>query len=286
MAESLLGIDTIDVVHKVLVVARNLTTAQELIHARAGHRVEIAANDERDLGRVRVAWSAERLGWLRRRVVAIAISSRLGWRRVRVGDEHWGELGELGSDLFDLLDEHRRLDELDVSEDLIPLDVDVGNDETRARRGVFEQTHNGNVILAHDSVEHIVRLAHVGPLKSDLIELNDALFNEVVPDKDTIEKMGKQKRSKTQSEVIYSAGRTRAPTSLRMTIRTRGAVRCGGMHQDSLRRLPERGASVDVLLFLLGHRSRARLGEEGTLVALARKVGEEAIVVLFLVDFL
>jgi hypothetical protein len=160
MRESLTRVRPVDAAHKVGVVLLDRSPRQEFVDSRVGHRVEVSADDSRDLGTVRV---------VRRGVVA------LGEVEAR------GEASKVVANLVQLVHEHRDLHQLDVAELGVPSDVRVGDDEAGPRVAVLEERDDGDVVLRHDPVEHVLRLLEVRSAHRDLVELDELLLHQCEP---------------------------------------------------------------------------------------------------------
>lgn len=138
--------------HALVVIPTDRARSEEVVDAGPGFRVEVAADDGRDLARVGVDG----------RLVVARTEIALG-----------RQLAEPDGDALELVHEHGDLDELDVLELGVPVDVGVGDDETHAGLAMLEQGDDRDLILGHDPVEHVLRLAEVGPAHRDLVELDE-----------------------------------------------------------------------------------------------------------------
>lgn len=157
MRQAVRRIIAIDVTHEIGVTFLNLTLAHKLVHARVRHRVEVAGDQSRDLGPVRVRRSL---------IVAFSqVESRWQFRKV-------------GCDLLQLVHEHSHLNKLDIPELVVPVNVRVGYNQACARLAMLKQSHDGNVVLRHHPIEHVFRFLEIGSAHCDLVELDQLLLNK------------------------------------------------------------------------------------------------------------
>lgn len=157
MRETLGSIRSINVLHEILVVARDLTFTEEFVHSRIGNRVVITTDDGRDLASIGVG----------RRLVVSFSQIEARWK-----------LGEIIGNLAQLVHEHGDLNQLDVAELVVPSEMGVGDDEASSRFAVLQQSNDSDVVLGHDPVEHVLRLFEIGTAHGDLVELDELLLDE------------------------------------------------------------------------------------------------------------
>jgi hypothetical protein len=128
-----------------------------LVNSRLWYRVEVTANHRRDLTPIRIS---------RRLIVPL---SQIQPTR---------QLSKVVRDLVQLVHEHRDLHQFDVPELGVPVDVGVGDDQAGSGGAVLEEGDDGDVVLGHDAVEHVLRLLEVRTAEGDLVELDEVLFDE------------------------------------------------------------------------------------------------------------
>ena len=165
---------------KVVMRVRHLAVRDEIVHARVGHRVEVAAQDHGNRNPVGVL--ARRSG-LHRRVghVAARVVVAVGEAVHGLVQGCWPlcvPLRKLGN----LLHQNRNLDELDVFVHGVPEDVCRRDDEPRPGHSVFQEGHDGDVVAGHDSVEDVVLSLHVRPVDGRVGEIDHMLVEQDVPD--------------------------------------------------------------------------------------------------------
>lgn len=84
-------------------------------------------------------------------------------------------------DLFHFVYQQRNLHQFDVSVRWIPVQMCVGEDESCARVDVLEEGDDGDVVLAQDTVEHVVCLLEILTLHGDSAELDEVFFYQLIP---------------------------------------------------------------------------------------------------------
>lgn len=158
MPQPIRGVPPIQVTHKVWVVGWRAPVRKELIYTRRRNTVEVSANYQRDLA-------------------SVAVDGRAGCIRPR------GHPCKVRSDLLDLIDEKRDLDELDVAIRRIPVDMSIGKNDASARFLHLKEADNGNMVFAKYTVEHVICFLEVGTLHCDGAELDEVTFDEAVSDR-------------------------------------------------------------------------------------------------------
>lgn len=152
---------------------------QQVVDAGTGGRVEVAADDERDLRAGGVFEGGTRFG---RRFDGGGGVGVLVVVREAEGDfvgACW-EAGVSVCEFSELLHQDCDLDKLDVSVRWIPVDVSVDDDAPRPGYSVFEEGHDGNVVSWHDPVEDVVFALHVWPVDGRVCKVDDLLVQQDV----------------------------------------------------------------------------------------------------------
>lgn len=153
---------------------------EEVVDARASGRVEVTADDERDLraggvfeGRARFGGRFDGRGGVGVGVVVV---------REAKGDlvGACGEARVAVRELRKLFHQDGDLDELDVSVRRVPVNVRVEDDAPRPGHAILEESHDGDVVPRHDSVEDVVFTFHVGPVDGRVGEVDDLLVQQDV----------------------------------------------------------------------------------------------------------
>lgn len=140
-------------------VGGNASSGQVFVDTAVGGRVEVAANDKRDLIPVAVDWSR-------------FFTYCRGSRRI---------LRETVDDLIDLIHHQRRLNQLHITELRVPMNMHVGNNESRPSLLSLKHAHDSNITLAKDTVKHVLCLLEILPLHRDLTKFDQVFLNQCIP---------------------------------------------------------------------------------------------------------
>lgn len=84
-------------------------------------------------------------------------------------------------DLLHLVYQQRDLHQFDVLVRWIPVQMCVGEDESCAGVDVLEEGDNGDVVLAQNTVEHVICLLEILTLHGHSAEFDEVLFYQLIP---------------------------------------------------------------------------------------------------------